>query len=351
MRNFLFFISLSLYLSGCILNSKNGNPDVRYYNAIKPPKPDYYSISLNSWAAHPDLIDESDVGLRNLHNDSIIKDVDVFFIYPTIYTYKPKDEYQWNANVYDNKLNKKIDKTTIRFQASIFNTAGNVYAPRYRQAHVAAFYTPFKEDRDSSLNLAYSDVKKAFLVYLEKWNNGKPFIIAAHSQGTVHAIRLVKELIDGQEIQKQLVAAYLVGMPVSTVDFKSIKPCNDSDDINCLISWCTYARNYYPNQGVYLDNEKNKKIVQTNPLSWRSDSNYVDASHHKGGVILNIRKKYPKLCDAQNHNGMLWISHPKFPGSVFLKNIKNYHVGDYNLFYLNVQQNAKLRSNTFLKLK
>ena len=53
------------------------------------------------------------------------------------------------------------------------------------------------------------DVKAAFQYYLEHYNNGRPIIIASHSQGTTHAKRLLKEFFDGTALQHQLVAAYL----------------------------------------------------------------------------------------------------------------------------------------------
>jgi hypothetical protein len=67
----------------------------------------------------------------------------------------------------------------------------------------------FKEDGKKALDLAYSDIREAFAYYLENFNNNKPFIIASHSQGTVHAKRIISEFIDGKELQNKLIAAYL----------------------------------------------------------------------------------------------------------------------------------------------
>ena len=64
--------------------------------------------------------------------------VDVFFMYPTIYTGE-KGDNQWNAPVNDPAFNKRVDESTIKFQASVFNGVGKVYAPRYRQAHITAY--------------------------------------------------------------------------------------------------------------------------------------------------------------------------------------------------------------------
>ena len=118
------------------------------------------------------------------------KIADVFFVHPTTYTGKPINDY-WNAPVEDLKLNNQTDKSTIQYQASIFNEAGRIYAPRYRQAHLNVFYTDNKQLSKKVLDQAYSDVKNAFLHYLKFHNEGRPFIIASHSQGTVHCTRLI----------------------------------------------------------------------------------------------------------------------------------------------------------------
>jgi len=54
----------------------------------------------------------------------------------------------------------------------------------------------------AAFELAYRDVKAAFLYYLEHNNSGRPIIIASHSQGSTHAKRLLKELFDGKPFAK-----------------------------------------------------------------------------------------------------------------------------------------------------
>src|SRR6185369_10403401 len=146
----------------------------------------------------------------------------------------------------------------------------NVYAPRYRQAHISAFYSKNKEDRKKALDIAYSDVKAAFQYYLDHYNHGRPIIIASHSQGTVHAVRLIKEFFDGKPLQKQLVAAYLVGMPIPADSFCCIAPCHNPGDTDCWLSWNTFATNFYP---PYYNGGLNNAIC-TNPLTWTTDSLY-----------------------------------------------------------------------------
>ena len=111
----------------------------------------------------------------------------------------------WNADIDDVALNKKTDNTTILYQASVFNEDCRVFAPRYRQANFNAFFTNNKVVTDKAFELAYEDIKTAFEYYLEHYNQGRPIIIASHSQGTLHAGRLLKEYFEGKPLQKKFI--------------------------------------------------------------------------------------------------------------------------------------------------
>ena len=117
-----------------------------------------------------------------------------------------------------------------------------------------------------SYDLAYNDVKRAFLKYLELENQDKKIILAAHSQGTLHAIRLLKEVIlPNEKIKNKLILSYLVGMPVEN-DFKNFYPCENPDDMYCYMSWNTFGNNFNP-----YDNEVYGDILATNPVTFTSD--------------------------------------------------------------------------------
>ncbi|MFZ9159798.1 MAG: DUF3089 domain-containing protein, partial [Aquirufa sp.] len=184
----IVFVSLVL-LSACASNQTPYVLTTRWKDAPVPAAADYADPA--SWSALPNRFDAADlVPRKSLFQDNQANaKADVFFIHPTIFTYKPENEYVWNASMTDAALNVRVDSSTILNQATAFNAAGRIFAPRYRQAHYQAFVTEFKEDKAAALDLAYSDVKRAFDYYLAHHNNGRPIIIAGHSQGTVHATR------------------------------------------------------------------------------------------------------------------------------------------------------------------
>lgn len=326
-----------ILLTGCSVHPKNA-----YDAALVPPAPDY--ASLDNWAAHPDKKDQADRTPAGLRDEQDSSEVDVFFLHPTTYTGAGRSERQWNADVHDAKTNKKTDDSSILFQASIFNGTGRVYAPRYRQAHLHVFFA--KKDSTSAkqaLDLAYSDVKAAFQYYMDHWNNGRPFIIAGHSQGSRHAMMLIKEMIENQPVAKQLVAGYIVGWPVQNNFFQQIKPCATPDETGCYCTWRTWNRKYG------LKKAYQPEVVCTNPLTWSlTEKEYAKKSINSGAVIRPFNTLRPSVTDAEIYKGILLAAKPKFPGSVLLVR-KNYHIGDLNLYYLNVRENAQARAKTYLK--
>ncbi len=307
-----------------------------------PPAPDY--SKMENWAAHPYKHDPSDSVpkplQKNYHPDST---VDIFFIHPTSYLDKSMP-FGWNAPVDDETLNAKTDKNSILYQASIFNEAGRVFAPRYRQANYFAYFPTDSAAALAAFDEAYSDVKAAFEYYLQHYNNGRPVIIAAHSQGSTHAKRLIKEFFDGKPLQNKLVAAYLVGMPVEQGYFSNIPACNTPTQTGCVCSWRTFKNGYEPG---YVQNEKLPVIV-TNPLTWDASKPDAARAGNHGAVLLKFNKILPRAAEAHIHQDVLWTSKPHFFGNIFFTN-PNYHIADYNLYYLNVRENVQQRINAFWK--
>ncbi len=339
------FRSLALAFLSCGLVScarQIRQVNTHYDRQILPPAPDYSKAA--HWAALPDKRDAADsVPLKsNLRNNQSTAASDVFFVYPTIYTGKPDKQYPWNADVTDETMNREIQESTILNQASIFNGTCRVYAPYYRQAHLFAFYTSVAGDRDQSLELAYQDVKTAFLYYLEHYNQGRPIVIASHSQGSYHTMRLIQDLVDGKELQKQLVMAYLIGRAIPRDAFKNIRPSESPDQLGAWAAWNTFARNYFPK--TY--DQYYPKALSVNPLLWNTSEAFASKELNTGGVGLKFTM-IPQLADAQNHKNMVWINKPYVKGRGLLRT-KVWHRADMNLFYNNIRDNVALRVTKFL---
>ena len=328
-----------LWLFAC--NKKNYSYLPAYQFKSIDKKPDY--ADLNYWAAHPCKIDPSD-SIPFPLKANYIKDstADVFFIHPTTLT--AMSDPRNNADIDDATINAKTDYTTILYQASVFNEKCRVFAPRYRQAHIKAFFEPGAVS-DKYFDIAYEDIKNAFIYYLTHYNNGRPVIIASHSQGTRHAGRLIKEFFENKPLQNQLVCAYLIGMPIPDNYFTALKPCKDSNSTGCFVGWRTFKKGYI--ESKYIAKETFTCTV-INPLSWTSDTAFIPSSFNKGGVLIQFNKIIPHVVSAQVHHNILWSSKPNIFGKILLTN-KNYHIGDINLFYINIRENVATRIAAFRK--
>lgn len=343
-KNFLFsviaaFLTLPFLFTGCKNYKKV--PTVDYAAMDRPSPPDY--ASMDNWAAHPTRDDFADGAPCEEVCDRQGKAmVDVFFLHPTTY-YNGEN---WNAEVNNAELNQKTDETTIKHQASIFNGHARVFAPRYRQTVFGAFFMEDTKNRDRALQLTYSDVRRAFQYYLDNENDGRPIIIAAHSQGSCLSVLLLQEFFDGKPLADQLVTAYVVGWPVMRDSFQVLQPCTNPTETGCYNTWGTYRWGYYPEFYEVF----NKGAVVTNPLNWTIDGTYADRSLHEGAVLRKYNKFYKHAMDAQGMDGILWVHPPKnVPiDKKILYNWKNYHIADYNLFWKNVRNNVRDRAKAYL---
>jgi hypothetical protein len=301
--------------------------------------PDYGNT--DHWAAHPYKKDPSDSVPAPLRKNYILDSVvDVFFIHPTTFT--SASDARMNPDINEAELNAKTDYSSILYQASVFNEQ-RVFAPRYRQAHYRAYLISDTVAALQAFDKAYADVKAAFQYYLDNFNGGRPIIIASHSQGSTHAMRLLKEFFDGTTLGNRLVVAYIPGMNIPKNSFSQLQPCRDSIQTGCFCGWRAYRRGYEP-----VMEERYRSSYVTNPVNWTTDSTYASAKQNKGSVLRHFNKVYRNVTDAQVHEGFLWVKHPKFPWSALYKT-SNYHIGDINLFYVNIRSNIQTRIRAFWK--
>ena len=324
-------VIILLVLTGCGLNTK---VERKYpYGPVNFINYD----DLENWASHPFIKDMSD-SLSHAYDGEINEDLcDVFFLYPTSFT-----DAEWrnvsNASLLDKEINMKTDNTSILYQASIFNGIGRIYAPRYRQAHINRYFDNGPTQKPA-FELAYQDVKNAFEKYLRDWNEQRPIIIAAHSQGTTHAIRLVKEMVDRHDLGNRIVYMYLLGMPVKKDEFQEVKMCQNDSSSHCLFSWRTYRKGYQDN----YTSKSRRSIAVTNPVSISDTSGWSKRSIKKKAILWKYNIAYEKTHDTRIMGDMLWITQPRFKGGIVGLFLKNYHAGDFNLFYGDIRSDIKRR--------
>lgn len=282
----------------------------------------------------------------------------IFFIHPTSFMART----HWNAPL-DDKESQERARLFLRGLASSFAAAGQVWAPRYRQAGIGAFLTT-KPEGTAALDAAYQDILLAFDHFVEDVQKDRPIILAGHSQGALHLTHLLKDRVAGKPIAKRIVAAYVVGWPVSvTADIPAmgLPVCTSPDQTGCVMGWQSYAEPakygkilelYGATTGFDGTSRKDTLILCTNPLNGGAEAG-ASAEANLGTLKPSgdmstgelIPSTVPARCDEK---GFLLIGDPVDMGPYTLPG-NNYHVYDYPLFWANVRADARWRTQKFME--
>lgn len=281
----------------------------------------------------------------------------VFFIHPTSYL----DRAAWNAPLDDAK-SRDLAETFIKGQASVFNGVGEIWAPRYRQATFGSFLTTQAESK-KALDAAYGDVALAFDRFVATIPAERPIILAGHSQGALHLTRLLREKVAGQPIARRIVAAYVVGWPVS-IDHDlaalALPACTRADQAGCILSWQSYAEPadmaavtdaYGATTGFDGKLRGASAMLCTNPITGVING-AADAGQNTGTLLPSDDLKsatltpgiIPARCDAR---GFLLIGPPPKDIRNYVLPGNNFHVFDYSLFWSSLRADAARRLAAF----
>jgi hypothetical protein len=271
----------------------------------------------------------------------IFDSIDVFYCYPTLIA--GKDDKRWNVPIEDSLQRERVIQEAIKFQASAWSMAGNVYVPYYRQAHLRSYYELENGGREALL-LAYSDVRDAFSYYLEHYNKGKGIILAGHSQGSTHLSFILRDFFDGKDLQRQLVAAYIPGIGIDSNSYATIPLLKQPAATGGFLAWNTFKRKFDEKQYVFY---KGKAVI--NPVSW-DGKKVSNRGEHKGFLFRN-GKIYKRSFATHVDDGVIWITIPHFPYRFMAFSMSNYHVGDINLFWEDIRSNAILRTKSYVEKK
>ena len=170
---------------------------------------------------------------------------DCFYVYPTT-----SGDSAFNADMVPDD---GTETRTVQGQFARFASACRLYAPMYRQQSLAGLRNVFMGGEGGDEEVAYRDVADAFATYLERYNEGRPFVLYGHSQGTVVLKRLIQEEVVGTEAQDRLLGAYLLGLNVMVPTEGSdaepeldLPPCERAGQTGCLVAFVTYGEDHPP---------------------------------------------------------------------------------------------------------
>ena len=277
----------------------------------------------------------------------------VFFVPPTSYIQAGGD---WNATLEDATTNNRA-RVFLKGLASPFNRADELWAPKYRQAAAGAFLTN-RPEAQQAIDAAYADVAQAFDYFLDSVDEDKPIVLAGHSQGAAHILRLLQDRVAGTPLEARIAAVYAPGWPVSVEhDLPSLPfpACASADQAQCLLAWSAFSddgdadmimRRYEATVGYDGEPRGTGPILCVNPLTGSANGD-APASANLGTLVPDetlskgelVAGAIPARCGA---NGLLYIGDPPELGEGVLPG-GNYHVYDIPLFWKNLQEDVIAR--------
>lgn len=342
--------AFALYQWGGEVLVRMATPTGHYQAPPKGSDPDYSKDS--SWLAKPGLADDPSQWVPN----GVIKTKDAelaatFFVHPT--TYLERD--RWNAPVDLEGEPGRRAQVFVETQAGAFNQVSDIWAPRYRQAAYGAFLLK-SEDAHKAVNLAYRDVRAAFDQFLAEQPEDKPIILAGHSQGSLHLLRLMADRKD--QLKGRLVAAYIVGWPVSvTTDLPAIgaHACAKPDQDGCVLSWQSFKEPantdlitdaWVGTEGLTGAERTRDDMLCSNPVTGTTDGAALPPSN-LGTLVpngdLTTASLEPGRVGARCDKGFLLIEGDVPNLGTYVLPGNNYHVYDYALFWGSIRHDAERR--------
>jgi hypothetical protein len=317
--------------------------------------PDYTEQA--NWIAHPGLANDPSRWTPTAQSrPQTPGPAHLFYIHPT--TYLQRD--RWNAPL-DDAQSRARASLFVQSQASAFNDVASVWAPRYRQAAFGAFLLDSPDAR-GALALAYSDVSRAFDRFLAAIPPGAPIILAGHSQGALHLTRLLRERVAGKSLSKRIVAAYVVGWPLSgsaDVPALGLPACRAADQAGCLLSWMSFGdpakpdlvvNSYEGSAGLTGAKRNRDDIVCVNPLTGTQNGAATPLAN--GGTLvpsadLQSATLVPGRVGARCDNGLLLLDGDIPPLGPYVLPGNNYHVYDYALFWDAIRRDGVRRETAW----
>ena len=277
-------------------------------------------------------------------------DVDVFYVYPTV---SSNADGCMDITSDDERA---LARGIFAAQASVYETSADVFAPYYRQMSTGVNMEGYSLATDTpEFKPGAADVEDAFDYYMAHLNQGRPFIIAGHSQGTMALIELIKNRFgEDESLRNLLVAAYLIGYTVTDADLEAagLTAAQRADDTGVVITYNTQSPT---SEGGPMLMEEAHCI---NPLNWKTDGTYAASADNLGARFYNDQtgeflREEDNYCDAQinvetgalmtdipSEDKVSLVFGPYTPGV--------YHRYDYAFWYRNLEENVKVRIGAFL---
>ena len=202
------------------------------------------------------------------------------------------------------------------------------------------------------------DATDALDYFLTHLNQGRPFILAGHSQGSSTLLNLLENYMTKHpEHLERMVAAYPIGFAVTKdyLERTGLKFAEGATDTGVLVSWNT--------EGVANKDAKNVTLapngLSINPINWKRDDTYAPAKDNLGSLNEMTGKIVtPGFVDARVDTIRGSVVVTTAEAKPFAINEKEaiplfgpecYHRNDYGFFFNNLKQNVADRIKAYME--
>ncbi len=311
-----------------------------------------YAADIQGIKKYNEVVDYSDSENWAMKPKASNKPVDVIYFYPTrYYVDGPEDDELCDI---DHKGMREKAVNVAQKHTGVFAESCNVYVPFYRQLSVPCILKLIEEDSKALGYCASQDMSSALDYYFKEYNDGRPFILAGHSQGSIMLCEVLSDYMKAHpEYLENMVAAYIIGFSVTEqylADNPHLKFAEGSDDTGVIVSYNT--------EGTGNKNEYNGVVkegsIAINPVNWKRDETYAPASENLGSLDKDMSitdgladaridlERGVVICESADHEEYASKSVDCFgPDS--------YHSNDYSFYYMNLKENVADRIEAFLK--
>ena len=342
----LVAVSLSMALSGCGSVRTDSTPETQtavtssyeIENLVGTPS-DY--SDENNWMKIPE----------------ITKEVDTFYIYPTVVADASEDVP--DIVPIDYEPMRTNAQGVYEMQGTVYEESTNVFAPYYRQSNLIAIGNLRGDDLfQYQMQEQRTDIYAALDYYFENYNDGRPFILAGHSQGSIMSIIVLGDYMQAHpEYYERMVAAYPIGFSVTKEwleEHPYLKFAEGADDTGVIITWNTEGPGNKGQDNIVVE----EGAISINPLNWKRDDTYASVEENLGSLVQNEETGEYEIKDGMGdaqvdteRGVVICTTDTDYVPAAEVFGPASLHRWDYGLYYVNIQKNVADRINSYMSNK
>jgi len=300
--------------------------------------------------------------------DEVVLPADVIFLYPTACM---APDAPLICELHDPATIQQANDYFAQ-SGAVFEGVGNIFAPLWRQES-GPYVNSLSFDEVDKAQWAEprTDVFAAMDYYFENLNDGRPWVIAGHSQGSrLLGMVLGEYMGEHLDYYERMICAYRVGDGMTRpylAKYPHVRPAQGPDDLGVCASWNTEGLGNRGRSSLVIPPE----CVAINPLNWVVDDTPAGEElcmgcflpAFPGSELIPLEEKASTVLDLER--GTVIVTNPEMakysitalaPDPLMAKAMETtfgpecFHNCDYGFFFYNIRENATNRVRKWLEM-